>query len=173
MTNDTNILQTSSSSIVSSVTGTISPLPTPSGTFTGVSTTTYTATIDGTNNARLDYNSLVGGVLTPGDTITGIITGATGILLSDNGTQIVVSTTAGSFSGEAAFSDTTSGASALVTLVTAVNDSITWTDGTTTVNALLLTGSAQLLSNGISATFTTLTGNTIGQNATWTYTIEY
>lgn len=171
VTNYTDILKSFSILVPSSVTGTMSPLPGTFGNFTGSPAAVYTLTIVGDNVVTLDYNSLVGGTLNVGDTITGITTGATGTLLSFTGTTALVNTTAGDFTGEIALSDTTSGASALVSLVTAENDAFDYTDGTITVNGVLIDNNQpQSLNNGAIVGFQALTGYVLGATATWSYT---
>ena len=52
-------------------------------------------------------------------------------------------------------------------------NTFTWSDGTTTVNNVAITGFAQLLSNGISVTFPSTTGFTLGSSALTDYTSTY
>lgn len=170
LTNYTDILKNFDNPVAGTISGTMTPnYPVVGGVFSGTVGTTYTLTISGDNVVTLTYNTLVGGTLNVGDTITGITTGATGTLLSFTGTTALINTTAGDFTGETALSDTTSGASALVSLVTAENNAFNWTDGTTTVIGVLITGGAQTLNNGVIVGFPQATGYTLGQTATWTY----
>ncbi len=135
--------------------------------FYGGATTTYIITIDG---LQIHYNTLVGGPFQVGETVTGGTSGATGIVVTDNGTNtMVVNTVAG---GPFMLAETITGSTSLATAIVnnnsiALTDTYTWTDGSTTQNFVLTTTTFHSLSFGQRIEFSAITGHTIGDNWTW------
>lgn len=171
---DTNILKPlnlPTRNSISAITPNMQYPPFVYGNFTGSLPTTYTVTITNLDTQTFDYVGLIG-VVSVGDTIVGDNTLATGTVIYIDATTIIIENSVGNLTGEASFTDTTSGATG--TFNTFGNifivDMFTWTDGTTTVNFVAIDRqNIQPLNNGVSVYFYNATGNTIGDSANWTY----
>lgn len=154
----------------SGVTG-LDDMGTPTGTFTGYSTTTATLTMQDTDCTTIDYNSLTGGTFGISDSITDSTSGATGFVRVDDGSgEMQACETSGTFSPADNF-DNGGGVSAVVTTATPLFDAFSISDGVVTVSNIGITGASQPIGDGVFTSFTSLTGHTIGDVWTWTYTI--
>lgn len=108
--------------------------------------------------------SIANGVVT--DTImaqrTHIETGRTPVSFVGSGLNDM--TSAGIYTGTSSLTYT-------ITLQnSATPDTFTWTDGTTTVTTVSITGAPQTLSNGVTIKFNATTGHTVGNS--WSFTIN-
>lgn len=139
------------------------------GTYLGGLTTTFTATIDGTNRQTLTYGTLSGTFLV-GETVTAVPSSASGIVVSDTGTVIVLHVASGNFAVGDTLTGGTSGATSHVTVASPKGDTLSFTDTSGTNNfhndQILSTMS---FSKGMGLNAATVTGHTLGDS--WSVTI--
>jgi len=144
------------------------------GTFVGSAPITYTATVDGLNQAFLQVPtySITGGSFSVSDTITNgtggsstILSISTADLFGTEMTILRVTINSGSFSHNDTI-DNGSGVTAFLEQYV-TSDTITWTDGVTTVTNVPLASSNGILF-GIPFFPST---HTVGDSWTWTYSL--
>lgn len=143
--------------------------------YSGVGTTNYTITIDGTNKDFINFptSSISGSGFTIGEIVTSSSGGSATIdainLNSDNSYEnLVLSSVTGTFLQFDVITGGTSSTTATLDADLAQQDTYTWTDGATTIsNVICKTPGSTLVSNGVLVNFDTGTGHTLTDN--WTF----
>jgi len=140
--------------------------------FTGTPPTTFAVLAYG-NIQIVNYINLVGGNFNQGDTITGSISGATGTILSDDGVgQLYVSITNSIQFATGDVIDNANGVTADYDTSTTSDDIFFWySTAGGSGGPTVMTGASQVLDDGISITFGSVTGHGVGDSWVWSYKI--
>lgn len=139
--------------------------------FTGPLPTTYTLTITENNVKLLNYDTLAGGTFSDGDTITGLSSGTVATIIYQAGGALYYQVTSGTDFSVAETIDNGLGVTANVTSVAGIDaDVFEWTDGVVTNKQWMLPSFYMSLNYGVSVTFASTTGHTIGDSWSFDYT---
>ncbi len=132
------------------------------GNYTGITTATFTLTIDGTDAQRIQYTSL-SGTFSVGETITGSTSGAHGTLQSDDGTNLVIDGITGLFAGGETITGGTSFATATTSSISVKVDTVSFTDtnATNDYHHIPVLSTTLVFSYGMSATLATTYHHTV------------
>lgn len=139
-------------------------------TYTGSYPRTYTATISAVDCVRLQIYSITTPGFTVGDTVTDLVSGSTGTILSGGdaeGIIIIQPIIDNGWNTATQVDDITSGASSLC-IFNQYTDTFDWNDGTT-FETYKDTNTFVLLNDGLSVGFYNFTGHTIGDS--WQFTM--
>ena len=142
------------------------------GLFTGSSTATFTVTITNINEMTIGYSIPTTFVI--GDTIIGLSSGATGILVLDTGTDFRIDLSIGSpaFLPGETIQDTGNSATTVADTVGGPADIYSWSDSSSGGGGgLLITSGTIPLDNGITITFGQVDGHSVNDTWTWIYTL--
>jgi len=139
-------------------------------TYTGTYPRVYTATISAVDCVRLQIYSITTPGFTVGDTVTDLVSGSTGTILSGGdaeGIIIIQPIIDNGWNTATQVDDITSGASSLC-IFNQYTDTFDWNDGGTFVT-YKDTNTFVLLNDGLSVGFYNFTGHTIGDS--WQFTM--
>lgn len=139
--------------------------------FTGPLPTTYTLTITENNVKLLNYDTLAGGTFSDGDTITGLSSATVATIIYQAGGALYYQVTSGTDFSVAETIDNGLGVTANVVSVAGIDaDVFEWTDGVVTNKQWMLPSFYMSLNYGVSVTFASTTGHTIGDSWSFDYT---
>lgn len=139
--------------------------------FSGPLPTTYTLTVTENNVKLLNYDTLVGGTFSDGDTITGLTSSTVATIIYQAGGALYYQVTSGTDFSVSETIDNGLGVTANVTSVAGIDaDVFEWTDGVVTNKQWMLPSFYMTLNYGVSVTFASTTGHTIGNSWTFDFT---